>query len=735
MQKKRRTLSKVRPSTIITITIIVAILSLSLGYASFSSVIDIEDIYALVRLNRDIRITNVSVASASNNGLSTYEEYNRNALFFGVNLPNEDSTVTYKVKVTNFGNARESIFAIKGLPDNLTYELTDYKLKEKICDTTGNCRSGVEKYFDITIKYKENGYNQVLDYNIALELDFQPVFIVTLNANNNQEKQEKEVILTDQYGELYTPTYPGYEFKGWYYQGEKIEKNTIVRVEEDHELIAKWTPKKYRIAVTGNNFENKQVEIGYGGTNTVKIKPEEGYYLSSISCSTGYEASGYNTGFKETGEQTITLTNKKQDGNGTCNVQMGALKPTCKWGKIDHIRTNETTNLPLTCTSPVAFTSTNLSTSQLISSNIDIGKVTGVKLVNATTNDASYNVEIKGIKYGSFNVTMNASALKAPNGTGNDKITSDHIKVVDFEVNSENVSLNLTTTNTFQIQVIGGNYGSVSYTSDNPNIATVSSSGLIRSKASGTANITVKENTYGYTKQIKVSVTNNLVVNYALTYLKSSNMNTTITHGQTYTTVLTPINKLVYGRPKNLSIYMGSTLLSASKYTYNSVTGDLSIPNVTSDLRIVGIADVLSGENISFATAQETNYGNLGTVSCTQKQQIRAFKFVPKESGSYTFWSNDPIATERKVDPYAYLYELSDTVTIAALDKAAETYADTGSYTALQNLSIAYNDDGGAGYNFKITRNLVAGKTYYLAIRTFNVTLIQSFTNVMITKN
>lgn len=51
-----------------------------------------------------------------------------------------------------------------------------------------------------------------------------------------------------------------------------------------------------------------------------------------------------------------------------------------------------------------------------------------------------------------------------------------------------------------------------------------------------------------------------------------------------------------------------------------------------------------------------------------------------------------------------------------------------GSYSNLQKLSIAYDDDNSVGYNFKITKKLVAGRTY-------NVTLIQSFTNVTITKN
>ncbi len=61
------------------------------------------------------------------------------------------------------------------------------------------------------------------------------------------------------------------------------------------------------------------------------------------------------------------------------------------------------------------------------------------------------------------------------------------------------------------------------------------------------------------------------------------------------------------------------------------------------------------------------------------------FSFTPEESGRYMFSS---VIAE---DPFAILY--SDSLS-----------------------KIAENDDGGAGYNFKITSQLTAGKTYYLSI-------------------
>ncbi|MCL1901077.1 MAG: hypothetical protein FWG51_01630 [Firmicutes bacterium] len=65
-----------------------------------------------------------------------------------------------------------------------------------------------------------------------------------------------------------------------------------------------------------------------------------------------------------------------------------------------------------------------------------------------------------------------------------------------------------------------------------------------------------------------------------------------------------------------------------------------------------------------------------------------SFSFIPETSGIYKFYSFD----NGGCDPDAYL-------------------KDENSY------NIAYNDDGGEGYNFLIEEYLEAGKTYYLDAR------------------
>jgi len=116
----------------------------------------------------------------STEGTISYSNYGVDFIEAGINLPNEDSKVTFQVKVTNIGNVEMGIFDVTGLPDNLDYEIDDYTLKEKICDSNNACKLGISKEFLITIKYKENGYDSNnKQYNIKADFDFQPFYTIS----------------------------------------------------------------------------------------------------------------------------------------------------------------------------------------------------------------------------------------------------------------------------------------------------------------------------------------------------------------------------------------------------------------------------------------------------------------------------------------------------------------------------------------------------------------------------
>ena len=80
------------------------------------------------------------------------------------------------------------VFSITGLPSNLTYEIKDYDLHDKICDSTGSCSLGAIKNFYITIKYVDGGFNSSnIDYDLKLDFDFRKMHQVTYTGitNNN----------------------------------------------------------------------------------------------------------------------------------------------------------------------------------------------------------------------------------------------------------------------------------------------------------------------------------------------------------------------------------------------------------------------------------------------------------------------------------------------------------------------------------------------------------------------
>ncbi len=179
-----------------TIPIIVAlfVVLLSIAYSAFGTTLNISGIAAEVRIEADIRVTGISVDSYTNSAISSYEEYNVSNISMGVNLPNSDSTITYKVDVTNFGNVEMGIFAINNLPSNLEYELSGYTLQDKLCNNN-QCSLGIKKEFYITIKYKDGGYNaSSTTYALNLDFDFREFHTVSYVDFPTDPGYPKEVI-------------------------------------------------------------------------------------------------------------------------------------------------------------------------------------------------------------------------------------------------------------------------------------------------------------------------------------------------------------------------------------------------------------------------------------------------------------------------------------------------------------------------------------------------------------
>ena len=165
--------------------ILCIVLFLTIGYSTFSTELGIYGISAIVRVHKDVRIGGIFLSNATNDGISHYEEYNVKDIYGSVTLPNANSSITYDVKVLNLGNVEMGILNISGLPNNLTYSISNYNLEDPLCDDndSSQCKLGVEKTLHITISYKENGFDENnITYPLDLSFDFKRIYTITYNG-------------------------------------------------------------------------------------------------------------------------------------------------------------------------------------------------------------------------------------------------------------------------------------------------------------------------------------------------------------------------------------------------------------------------------------------------------------------------------------------------------------------------------------------------------------------------
>lgn len=226
----------------------------------------------------------------------------------------------------------------------------------------------------------------------------------------------------------------------------------------------------------------------------------------------------------------------------------------------------------------------------------------------------------------------------------------------------------------------------------------------------------------------------NFTISYNLYKMTSSNTNVSISRGASYKTTLTPVNSLAYKRPETIQIYMGGKMIT-SGYTYNNVSGELEITNITGNIVMTAQAENYE-ENISFTNPMEVTIDEEIKANLTQSYQIRVFKFVPTETATYKFYSNDPYAANGTTDPFAYLIQPTENLTVDKLDEIALKYAQNGDETVWNGAFLVEHDDNVQGQekNFTITYNCTAETVYYLVVRTWKPTEIQSFTNIYIKK-
>lgn len=130
------------------------------------------------------QVTNLICEYTTNSGVCNSKSFSSDTLNMNLTLPSSNSTVKYKVTMMNSGSAYAAIKSISGLPSNLKYTLTGYNIGQKICDTSGNCKSGIIKEFYITIAYKTSSDYDANNttFDVTLNLDIKPMYNVTYSG-------------------------------------------------------------------------------------------------------------------------------------------------------------------------------------------------------------------------------------------------------------------------------------------------------------------------------------------------------------------------------------------------------------------------------------------------------------------------------------------------------------------------------------------------------------------------
>lgn len=164
---------------LIYLSIFLAIIFTSYGYAALNTDLSISG-EAYVRVDEDIRITNINVVSSENQGYETYNsKYSKDTTSMFTTLPTANSSVTYEITVKNKSSDRyilssliESTYSNK----NIKYELIGLKVNDII--------DGKEER-NFKIKLTTNNNDQICDLVLNYKFEkykIEPPFIIVKNG-------------------------------------------------------------------------------------------------------------------------------------------------------------------------------------------------------------------------------------------------------------------------------------------------------------------------------------------------------------------------------------------------------------------------------------------------------------------------------------------------------------------------------------------------------------------------
>lgn len=255
--------------------IIFITLFLSIGFSAFANNLGINGVLAVIRADKDLRITDFELERAEFGGIVKYKQHGVNSLQTSINLSSKESKITYNVEVTNLGNIAMAVTSIKGLPDNLDYEINNYELNAPICNDKSVCKLGVSKTFELSIFYKENAEVTTDDIIVNLELEFDLAkYKIIFDKNNDNATGIMEDLVVGFEREFYLPKnkyiVEHYSFAGW--SKDPSGTGTIIT---DNQKVKKLVANSQSEVILYATWEHTRYSITYE-PNFAKLMPSAG---------------------------------------------------------------------------------------------------------------------------------------------------------------------------------------------------------------------------------------------------------------------------------------------------------------------------------------------------------------------------------------------------------------------------------------------------------------------------
>ena len=324
---------------VILTTLIVLFLFTTVAYSGLASKLAITS-EVMFRALADIRVTNIKLEKTTGNALESYEpKYNVDATTTGFELPSADSSITYRVTVTNRGKRNQTIYEfIKNSinADGVNIKIEGYTEKDII---------PYESSIDFLITFTTtNPSNQTI--NVIEKYDFREVYTIEYDANGGtnapkeQIKYQKEDIALRE--EI--PTRGTYKFIGWSEtQGSEtaeykaggaytLDKNVI--------LYAVWQKNATKIDLN-YNVDGTWYYSGYNNRiqTGIKVNGEDKGYLNDFGETYDYGTSYEIYGFKLDGEEIPYSKKYTVDGTNHLGIYFNTMNFTVNdesLGSISH---------------------------------------------------------------------------------------------------------------------------------------------------------------------------------------------------------------------------------------------------------------------------------------------------------------------------------------------------------------------------------------------------------------